>query len=621
MADERTREEIRSRLDIVQLVSEYIKLSKAGVRFRAPCPFHNEKDPSFYVSPERQRYHCFGCNEDGDVFEFVMKMEGMDFPEALKHLAQKAGVELPEYKPDPNRAVKAEARDRLYQANEAAAQFWHQVLLKHPQAEAARAYIEKRGLDQNTVDEFMIGYAPESWEATTKYLMEQGFREAELVGAGVSSKSEKGRGAYDRFRNRVMFPIRDAHGKYVGASGRILPGADGKDPEGEAKYINTAQTDIYYKGDILFAFDLAKQAIRKAGVAVVVEGNMDAIASHQAGIRNVVASSGTAFTDKQLNLIKKLATKLVLSFDADEAGEKAARRSIELAVSAGFEVRIVQLPPDAGKDPDDVIRKDPALWQQAIDNAIPFMDWYLERARSQVDFRQPEQKAQAVQELLGLATRIAARTERGEWLNAIAQTFGVTVEDLRRDWQAAQQTQPQYANPSPRRLAPEGRSAAAQETLATSRWPKPTDRYQLVSDYLVGLVVAWPELAETIIDQIEPDLLEPTRQPLYTELILHYTKPRTDGKDLSDDWPSAFRPGDDPTGSALTILELQAEREFGEMPAEARAEAIAKIVGEIKQLHADRRKRQLAAEMAQAERANDSDRMAEIQQQLNQLID
>lgn len=619
MSNDRTTEEIRNRLDIVQLVSEYLRLHKAGVRFRAPCPFHNEKDPSFYVSPERQRFHCFGCNEDGDIFTFVMKMEGMDFPEAMRHLAKKAGVELPEYRPDPNRSAKAKHRDRLYEANKLAAEFWHQILIKHPQAEAARQYVAKRQLNDNTIDQFMVGYAPESWEATSKFLKGKGFTDKELVDAGLASKSTRGGGTvYDRFRNRLMFPIRDAHGRHVGASGRIVPDTAGKDPDGEAKYINTAQTEIYYKGDILFGFDLAKQHIRQSGQTVVVEGNMDAVASHQAGVTNVVASSGTAFTENQLNLLKRLSDKLVLSFDNDEAGEKAARRSIDLAVKMGFEVRVLRLPEGAGKDPDDCIRQDPKLWEKAIEDAVPYMDWYLGLARQRTNFSDPYAKAKTSDFLLNEVAKLPSSVERSHWLKRLAEMFETPEREL------AEEVRKRISGQSRPAAAPAAQPSATQAAQGEAAAPvqpfKATDRFGLVSQFLVGLASAYPELAEIIINRVRPDQLTDQLKPLYTALVLHYNNARTDGQETKADRPAIFRPGDDQTGQTLTFLELQAEKEFGEMDAEARAEAAAKLVREVKSLHADRRKRQLAAEMADAERSKDDDRVAEIQRQLNELI-
>ncbi|MBN1585653.1 DNA primase [Candidatus Uhrbacteria bacterium] len=613
MSHDSTVEEVRSRLDIVQLISEYLKLQKAGTRFRAPCPFHNEKDPSFYVSPDRQRWHCFGCNEDGDAFEFVMRMEGMDFPEALRHLAQKVGVQLPEYRPDPDRQAKADGRERLHEANRQAAEFWHQILLRHANAEPARKYVEKRRLNDNTVDRFLIGYSPDSWDVTVNFLRRKGFSDRELIESGLANRNELRNSIFDRFRNRLMFPIRDASGRHVGFSGRIMPGPEGRDPEGEAKYINTSQTEIYNKGDVLFAFDFAKQGIRKSGFAVVVEGNMDAVASHQAGVTNVVASSGTAFTDSQLRLLRKLCDRLVLSFDGDEAGEKAARRSIELAVSHGFEVRVLRLPPEAGKDPDDCIRRDPGMWNRAIAEAVPFMEWHVDLARERTDFRDPYAKARAMEGLKSEVVRLPSAVERAHWIRVLSEMFETLesslVEEIGRMGPAARPLGRQSASPA----------GTAAPGPAPSGPSVRRDRHGTVSEYLIGLVLAWPELSETVVGRVLPELFEDSLAPLYTALVMHYNELRIGGQDSDSVRPAAFRPGDDQTGQRLAFLELQAEREFGGLTAEQRAAVTDRLVAEIKRLHTDRLRRHLNAEMAKAERENDSVRVAEILRQLDEL--
>jgi len=606
-------EEIKSKLDVVSVISDYLQLHKAGVNFKAPCPFHHEKTPSFMVNPERQRWHCFGCSEDGDIFTFVMKMEGVEFPEALKQLARKAGVTL---KHDFVNDGSEGRRQRLFDVNRLAALYFHEVLLRSSQAERARAYVARRGLKQETLEDFMIGFSPDSWDSLLKILRQKGFKDDESFRAGLVSKSERGSGYFDRFRGRLMFPIRDAQKNYVGFTGRIMPGPDGQDPPKEAKYINTVQTEIYNKSGILFALDVAKQAIRRTGVAVIVEGNMDAISSHQAGIKNVIASSGTAFTIDQLALfkLKNLTNKLVLSFDMDPAGEQAARRSIDAAVAAGFEVRVLRLPPDAGKDPDDCIRKDPAIWQRAIDQAAPFMEWYINLAKGRVRSDDPHAKSKAAQDILGELAKISDPIERTYWVRyarkAVNDIFDTNDIDLqvKLNQILAQQA------PAGAAAVPAGRRPAGQDGHRAN------DRHGLVSDYLVGFMANWPELAQAIIAEVRPEYLSDDDRPLYKAQILAYNEHRTDGGDNKAPRFSLGHSGDVKTAERIAILQLLAEKEFGEFPSDARSEALAKLVGEIKRLHTTRRQRELIAAMSDAEKAGDAASISEIQRQLNELI-
>ncbi|HSD12895.1 MAG TPA: DNA primase, partial [Patescibacteria group bacterium] len=302
------KEEIKMKTDIVALMSEYVRVKKSGATFMAVCPFHSEKTPSLHVSPDKGMWYCHGCGEGGDVFGFVMRMEGLDFMDAMRFLAKKAGVVLSEQ--DTKEQTE---RQLLMKVNGAAAKYYHEVLRKSPQAEVARGYVAKRKLTEQTVEEFALGFSPDSWDAVLNFLKSKGVTDEQAYRAGLVSKSDRGRGYYDRFRGRLMFPIQDHNGNVVGFTARVMPGPDGKDPKDEAKYINTSQTLIYNKSHVLYGLHAAKQEIKKKNLAVVVEGNMDVIATHQAGVRNVVASSGTSFTAEQLQLLKRFTDRLVLS--------------------------------------------------------------------------------------------------------------------------------------------------------------------------------------------------------------------------------------------------------------------------------------------------------------------
>ncbi len=606
MSENSAIEEIKAKLDIVQVVSDYLQLRKAGINFKAPCPFHHETEPSFFVSPERQTWHCFGCGEGGDIFSFVMRMEGLEFPEALRQLAKKAGVTLKHEDAGADRE-----RRRLMDANRLAALYFHEVLMRSSQAERARAYVQRRALKEETLEDFMLGYSPDTWDSLLNFLRKKEFRDDEIFRAGLVSKNDRG-GYFDRFRGRLMFPIRDRQGNYVAFTSRIMPGPDGKDPPKEAKYVNTGQTAIYNKSAILFALDKAKQDIRRQGVAVIVEGNMDAISSHQAGVKNVVASSGTAFTAEQLALLRKLTDKLVLSFDMDAAGELAARRSIDAAVAAGFEVRVLRLPKDAGKDPDDCIRKDPAIWIKAIQDAVPYMDWYIALARARLKPNDAYAKRKAADELLGELAKMPNAVERSHWLKQLSEMF-----------QTPESTLLDELNKKMRQASPvAGKAAALVQPAVTAVpvQPQKRDRERVVSEYVLGMAFNWPDQAQTVIDGVKPEYLAGDLSALYTAYIVAYNEQRSGGPNIGpkESHPASY--GDPKTAENIAILSLLAEKEFGELPEQEREEALAKLIGELKKLHISRRQRELTAAMAQAERTGDSAQIEEIQKQLNDLI-
>jgi len=358
-------EQIKQRLSVADVVGSYIKLQKAGANFKAPCPFHSEKSPSFYVSPSRDVWHCFGCNRGGDIFEFVKEIENVEFPEALRILADRAGVKIVFEKPE-----LISERTRLLDLIGEAAVFYQKRLSV---TDNALRYLRERGLKNETLKNFQLGFAPfeeAGWRNLVSFLKSRGYGEIDAEKAGLAVRKDSG-SFYDRFRGRIMFPLKDFSGRIVGFSGRIL----GLEKEGVGKYINTPQTVLYDKSKILYGFDRAKTEIRKNDFCVLVEGQMDVLMSHQAGVVNAVAVSGTALTPFHLSAIKRLSSNLIMAFDGDEAGLTAASRSIDMALRNEFEVRAVLLK-DA-KDPAELALKDPRLWGDSVKNAVHIIDFYL----------------------------------------------------------------------------------------------------------------------------------------------------------------------------------------------------------------------------------------------------
>ncbi len=413
-------DEIKSRLDIVDVIGSYIRLQKAGRNYRALCPFHSEKAPSFFVSPERQLWRCFGCNKGGSIFDFIMEIEGVEFGDALKILAQRAGVELK--KIDPK--LKTE-RTRLYEICDLASQFFIRQLSGSRVGKQMQDYLKERGLKPRTIEDWQIGYAPDSWQGLLDFLKKRGYPGQEIDKTGLAVSNEEKKEYYDRFRDRIIFPIRDLNGLVIGFSGRENPQRPNQQM---GKYINTPNTLIYDKSSVLYGLDKAKLAIRKENLCVLVEGQLDVIASHQAGYGNVVASSGTALTEKQLKIIKRYTENLATAFDMDLAGQTATGRGIELAVQLGFNAKAISLP--AGDDPADCLQKDESFWGQLIKQSCSLVEFYLERALSQYDCQTIEGKKEVVKIVLPLVKKIPHKIEQAHWLQEMARRLKVQEKDL-----------------------------------------------------------------------------------------------------------------------------------------------------------------------------------------------
>lgn len=410
-------EEIKQRINIVDLVGEYVQLKKAGVNFRAPCPFHSEKTPSFIVSPSKQIWHCFGCGLGGDVFEFVKQIEGVEFREALEILASRAGVTLK--RPTVEYRAEQDQKKTLYAINDLAAKYYAKVLEASSAAAAAREYLQKRGLLPETIKKWQLGYAPDDFHQFENFVITRGFQKQEAAAAGLLVKKDDG-SFYDRFRARIMFPIFDIHGRVVGFTGRIM-----QEQEGVAKYVNSPETPIYSKSHVLYGLNFAKTEIRKADTVIVVEGNVDVITCHEFGSSNVVGSSGTALTASQLETLKRFTQNISFAFDVDEAGLTAARRAVELALSGGFNVKLISIPKEIAKDPDELIRKDPALWRARIAEAQNFLDFYFLHIFAKLDLTASIGKKQAVGHLLPLLSLLPDPIDRAHYVRQLSGAAGV----------------------------------------------------------------------------------------------------------------------------------------------------------------------------------------------------
>jgi DNA primase len=466
-------DEIKNRVDIVDLVSETVTLRRAGKNYTGFCPFHaNTRTPAFVVFPDSGTWRCFGeCNEGGDIFRFVMKKEGVDFAEALRMLADRAGVKLEPV--TPQKKEEEETHQRLRDLLEEAVIFYRHHLLHHPAAQEAQNYLQKRGLKPETMESFGIGYAPPGWDTTLQHFTAKGYTAEDLVNAGLVVEKQEGGGVYDRFRHRILFPIREMNGKMAGFGARRL------NPEDEPKFLNSPQTELFDKGRLLYGLDAARKAIRAKDQAIIVEGYMDVVVPHQEGFTNLVSPMGTALTEAQLHLLKRFSRRIILALDADAAGEKATLRGLEVArqtldrteelsfdprgllrheARLQADLRVTTLPP--GMDPDEVVLRDPQEWQRLVDAAKPIVVHVMETLAAAHDLDDPKAKAEVAAQVLPLIEDVASPVERDAYRQRLARLLRVDERSLLTSQPVRQRPQQRRATTQP------AETQAVKETIA-----------------------------------------------------------------------------------------------------------------------------------------------------------
>lgn len=490
-------DEIKERLDIVEVVSRYVPLKKAGRNYKGLCPFHSEKTPSFVVFPDTGTWHCFGaCGTGGDLFSFIMKRENVDFGEALRMLAPMAGVSLE--RPTVASSVEEQRRQRLLEITAAAAAYYHRLLLSN-EGERARAYLAQRQISPETIERFQLGYAPEAWEALQYHLRGQGYAPADLEAAGLIIPRSDGT-YYDRFRDRLMIPIHDLRGRPIAFGARLLPGGREADERPQPKYINSPHTLLFDKSRELFGLHAARQAIRAADAAVIVEGYMDVLSAHQHGFANVVATMGTALTEQQLRRLKRDTSHFILALDADVAGQAATLRGVQQAREAldrtwvptptaggliRFEgrleaqLRIMTLPP--GQDPDQVIRADPQRWAQLVDEAQPVVDYFMRLVTDELDLSTAKGKAEAVRRLAPLIREVADDIERAHYIQRLARQVQVDEQIVQ-----SQVLRPRRRQERPEPPLPAEEAAAPRDTGVLRRLE--------AEAHCLAQLLQWPEL-------------------------------------------------------------------------------------------------------------------------------
>lgn len=473
-------QEVKDKIDIVEFVNERVPLKRAGRNYKALCPFHQEKTPSFSVNPERQIWYCFGaCDEGGDVISFLQKWENLEFFEALKILADRAGVKLTQRGLG---SEKVQKKQKLYEINHLAAEYYSYLLTEHPVGESARTYLKKRGLKKKTIETFKLGYGPKSWDALTKYLLQKKYSSELVEEAGLALFSSKGRSLYDRFRGRIIFPIKDHRGNIVGFSGRTLQ-EDAK----QAKYINSPETLIYHKRETLYGLDITGKAIRREGSAILVEGEFDVLSSFQAGTANIVAVKGSGLTVDQLRLLKRYASKLVFALDADKAGEEAIRRGVLMADAEGLDVRVVVL--QDGKDPDEIVQKNPALWHKIVKKPLVYFDYIIDATVKKYGVETAHAKQKIITEVAEFLVRSTNPIVRAHYTKRLASKLELSEEIVAHSIETAEKKL---------RLVSLGLSPVSNVDQRLQSDKKISPRWQLLEEYILSLVIQSGEPNESL---------------------------------------------------------------------------------------------------------------------------
>lgn len=587
---------IKDKIDIVDFIGEYVQLKPAGVNHKGLCPFHREKSPSFMVSRERQTWHCFGCSKGGDVFSFLQEIENMEFVEALRFLANRAGVVIDTFKTDIDKSQK----NRLKELNKEAARFFHNVLLKLPASQKAREYVQTRGLLAETIEAWNIGFIPDQWDLLTQYLLKKGFAIDDLVASGLTIKREgadtrSGRGFYDRFRGRIMFPIWDIYGDVVGFTGRVLVETE----TSGGKYVNTPQTLVYDKSRVVFGLNFAKQEIKTHDRIVVVEGQMDVIACHQAGMKYVIATSGTAFTEEQIALLKRYSSTMLIAFDADAAGQAAAKRGIDLAREAGMRVKIITIPDGAGKDPDECIKKDKQVWLDSVEKARDIMEWYFEGALKGKNKNDPYERQKIADVLVGEIIKNPYPLERDFWLHELSSQLGVSIDVLKEQVEVSKR----------KKILKPGHMQAA--VVAEEKSPvkhfTPETRVDKLLERLILLFLRFPKSVDAKALALPTELVQSSVfAPIYEFLRIEYTTSNV------FDITEIRRHCDPNLKEYFEILLLRAEQEFFDYKESEAIIDIQAVIDQILLEEKKERRRLLQEQINAAEKKGDRDEIQRL---------
>ena len=580
-------DDLRRQADIVRVVQDYVSLKKKGTNWMACCPFHQEKTPSFSVNPSKDIFYCFGCQKGGSVFNFVMEMERVSFPEAIKIVAEKVNMPLPAMQDDSRYEARRKEADEVVELNSWALEWWESQLAEgNAEAKAARDYIEARGITEETRRTFRLGYAPDSWDGLSSHLKRKGAATGQIERSGLVVKKDAG-GFYDRFRGRVIFPVLDAQGRAVAFGGRVMQ-------TGEPKYLNSPETAAYTKGRHLYGLHQTRDDIRRKKFAILVEGYLDLIIPYQFGVRNAVASLGTALTPEQAKLLGRFARRVVVNYDGDRAGVSAAKRAIETLLAEDFDIKVLVLP--EGADPDEFIKAAGVeAYNERRGAALPHIQFVLDQAMRDRNLRRPADKAEAVEEVLPFLRAVRNKIQKREYFDMTMDALRVEEPALRRElWQT-------IAKPSAAAQGNAAGTSTVQEKVARAESAPLT----VAEQRLLELLVHDAELRRILLPRIEPDDYE----DLPTAGVFGALKELEAAGAAVDFTTLGARTESDPVASDLVPLLLMSEpaREEGEATDDVQAEAESCLLT-LRLMRVERRLKDLALEINEAERAGDTER-------------
>lgn len=575
-------EEVKSRLDIVDVISAYVPLKQAGKNFKGLSPFKIEKTPSFIVSPDKNIWHDFSTAKGGDVISFVMEMEGLNFPEALEMLAKKAGVKL---KPNKHSKGDYSNKSKILEALEDAMKYFHLMLSRNERAK--NYFLKERGLKAEIIKDYKLGYSPDSWDSLSKYLISKGYKVEDLISAGLSAKGNKGLGAYDLFRGRVMFPVFDNQSRTIGFSARVLG------DEKAAKYINTPQTSVYNKSLAIYGLAQAKESIRENDLAIVVEGNMDVLALANAGYNNVVACSGTALTELQLKQLGRLTKNVALCFDADDAGVNATLRAIEVASGTDIKIDIIAL--EGAKDPDELLKKDKRAWQKAVKSALYAPDFLIEHAKKTFGITTAPGKKKFTQFILPMLKMLDDEIELQHYVKKVAQLLDVPEESIKKLMKKS--------------TSSFTKNSTQEETIEIEDTPKrKMNRRENIEKELLELCLSELELIGAL-DELDIDWISEMHREIF-EVLKRSHK-------INFDEVIRVLPKQ---ANYVRILSLRGEQQYADLTAnDKRLEAFTQVA-RIEEIYKQILKRQLASQLSQAEADGDTKKSRELLRQYQELL-
>src|SRR5690349_282647 len=582
-------DDLKRQADIVRVIQDYVQLKKKGANWMACCPFHKEKTPSFSVSPAKEIFYCFGCHKGGSVFNFVMEIERVAFPEAIRIVADKIGMPLPKMIDDSRFEARRQESDEIVELNAWAMEWWQQQLESSKEARIAREYLVQRELSEETQKAFRLGYAPDSWDALSIYLRQKGATQQQLERSGLVVKKEEGSGSYDRFRGRLMFPILDVQGRAIAFGGRTLKNED-------AKYVNSPETAAYIKGRNLFGLNLTRDEIRRQGFAILVEGFLDLIVPYQAGVKNIAASLGTALTAEQSKLLSRFARKVVVNYDGDRAGVQAAKKSIEILLADDLEVKVLVLPDDA--DPDEFIRKFGVTeYQRRRAQAQPHIQFVIANALRDRNLHRPAEKAEAVEEVLPYIRAVSSRIQKREYFDMAMDALGIDRESVntstwRRElWQMVRDK---------RQLGPTAVQALTRRSEATA-----------AEQRLLGLLFADADLRHEVLQMLrEEDYEDLATAPLFKALF----ELEREGAEIDFDNLTLRTEGDESAAKMIPMVLMNSS-----LHASNEHYVAAECLSTFRLMKVEQRIEELRRELLMAEREQDMERLSKLSAEQIQL--